>query len=130
MKEKGITDSTLVHVEADPSYETKKFVHTPTSEQKRKFPNADYIADLTYRDSTIYIPIAIPIEIKCENIRIDTTEKYIIKTIWPKVATKGITGVYIKYRKSNLNFNLVGGGLSKQEQNMALQMFKTIEFKK
>jgi hypothetical protein len=130
MKERGITDSTLIHIEADPSYETKRLIHKPTIEQKKKYPNADYIADLTYRDSTIHIPITIPIEIKHENIRIDTTEKYIIKTIWPKIAAKGITGVNIKNRKSDLNFNLVGAGLSKQEQEMALQMFKTIQFKK
>ena len=124
MKKLGTTDSTLVHVEADPSYQIKTNIHRPTSGQK--FPHADYIADLTFRDSTIYLPIEIPSEIKSHNIQIDTTEKYFIKTVWPKIPSKGMTGIYFKGRHSHLTFNVVGLNLSKQDQGLALKAFKSI----
>ncbi len=130
MKKLGTIDSTLVHVEADPSYETKTNIHLPTTEQKIQYPKADYIVDLTYRDSTILIPIEIPIAIKTHHIQIDTTDKYIIKTIWPKVPSKGVTGVYYKSRSSTLNFQMSASNLSKQDQDLALQAFKTIVIKK
>jgi len=128
MKEKGITDSTLVKVEADPSYETKTNIHKPTLEQIKKYPKADYVADLTYHDSTIHIPVELPLEITMENIKIDTTADNIIKTVWPKISGRGITGVYIKKRTSNLNFNMVGDNLSEEDENLALRAFKTIKF--
>jgi hypothetical protein len=129
MKEKGITDSTLVKVEADPDYQTKKTIHKPTPDQTKKYPFADYIADLTFKDSTIYYPIKIPVEIKASNIKIDTTDKYIVKIIWPEAAGFGITAIYIKSRTSSRNFNLVGRGLSATDQELALQVFKTIKLK-
>ena len=129
MKELGTTDSTLVHVEADPSYKTKTSVHRPTQVQKIKFPKADYIADLIFEDSTIHVPIEIPKKIKYHNILIDTTEKYIIKTIWPKESGKGVTGIYFKGRSSHLTFNMLGVNLSKQDEDLALRAFKTIFIK-
>jgi len=129
MKEKGITDSSLVNVEADPSYETVEKLYRPTAEQKLKFPKADYIADLTYRKSTIIVPIEIPAETKAHYIKIDSTEKYVTKTIWPKVAGKGMTGVYIHSRNSRFNFQMSGNNLSITDQALALQAFKTIKFK-
>jgi hypothetical protein len=129
MKKRGITDSTLVKVEADPSYETRKKLHKPTSEELKKYPKADYIAELTYRDSTISIPIEIPLGIKSHNIQIDTTAKYIIKTIWPKVPGNGMTGIYIHSRSSRFNFQMNGINLSAKDQKSALKAFKTIKFK-
>jgi hypothetical protein len=129
MKKLGTSDSSLIHVEAFPDYKTKTEIHVPTSVQKIKFPKADYVADLTFRDSTINIPITIPTEIKAHNINVDTTEKYIIKTIWPKEGVKGITGIYFKGRHSHLTFNLVGFNLSPKDQYLALKAFKTIIIK-
>ncbi len=129
MKKLGTTDSTKVNVEADPSYETKTNVHLPTQAQKIKYPFVDYIADLTFRDSTIHVPIEIPIEIKEHNIRVDSTEKYIVKTIWPKNCGKGMTGIYFKSHSSRLTFNLAGINLSKKDQGLALQAFKSIIIK-
>jgi hypothetical protein len=129
MKKLGTTDSTLVRVEADPSYQTKTIVHPPTPAQKIKFPAADYIADITFKDSTIYVPIAIPDQIKSHNIKVDTTDSFIIKTIWPKEPSKGITGIYIKGKSSGLTFNMVGINLSKKDQDLALRAFKSISIK-
>ncbi|MDB5131297.1 MAG: hypothetical protein JWR02_1046 [Mucilaginibacter sp.] len=129
MKKLGTTDSTLVHVEADPSYQTKTNIHFPTSAQKAKFPKADYIADLTFRDSTIYVPISIPPVIKSHNIQIDATEKYIIKIVSPKIAGNGMTGIYIHSRSSSFNFQMNGKNLSAKDQESALKAFKTIKFK-
>ncbi|MDN3579837.1 hypothetical protein [Mucilaginibacter flavus] len=129
MKKLGTTDSTLVHVEADPSYQTKTLVHLPSPSQKVKYATADYIADLTYNDSTIFVPIEIPTVIKMHNIKIDTIEKYVIKTIWPKIPGKGMTGVYFKSRNSRFNFQMSAADLSKSDQDLALQAFKSIVIK-
>lgn len=129
MKALGTTDSSKVHVEADPSYQTKTEVGLPTSAQKLKFPKADYIAKLTYKDSSIYVPIEIPAAIKMHNIKIDSTDKYVIKTIWPKIPGKGLTGIYFRGRSSHLSFNLAGYNLSQTNQTLALQAFKTIVIK-
>jgi|GEM_PF-783500 len=129
MKEKGITDSSLVKVEADPSYETKENIHKPTAEQHKKYPKADYIADMTYRDSTVYIPITIPQLIKQNNILIDSDSNYVYKTIWPKIAGRGMTGLYVHSRKSSFNFQINGENLSAKDQELALKAFKTIKFK-
>jgi len=129
MKKLGTTDSTLVHVEADPSYQTKTNIHLPSTSQKSKYPKADYIADMTYKDSTIYISIEIPVGIKMHHIQVDTTENYIIKTVWPKVPGKGMTGIYIKSRSSSSNFQMNGSNLSAENQKLALIAFKTIKLK-
>jgi hypothetical protein len=113
-----------------PDREAKKNMHIPTAKQKAIYPEADYIVDLTYKDSTVYIPVEIPAEIKSHHIQLDTTEKYIIKTIWPNVTSKGITGVYYQSRSSTLNFQMSAHNLSKQDQDLALQAFKTIVIKK
>ncbi len=129
-KKKGLTDTNQVKVEADPCYMAKKNFHLPTSDQHIKYPKADYIADLTYKGETTYMSITIPGIIKLENFQVDSTQDYVIKTIWPKTAGRGLTGVYIKSRKSDFNFNLAGVNLSKEDQELALQVFKSIEFKK
>jgi hypothetical protein len=109
--------------------EYSQHIHRPDMQWQRYYPGADYIADLKYQDSTIYVPIYIPKIIKNENIHIDTTEKYIIKTVWPKIVENGITGVYIKSRTSQLNFNIKGADLTQDEQEKALKAFKTIKLK-
>jgi hypothetical protein len=63
------------------------------------------------------------------NIKIDTTDKYIIKTLWPKVSEKGMTGVYIHSRSSSFNFQMNGKNLSSENEHLALKAFKTIIFK-
>lgn len=128
MKEKGITDSSLVKVEGDPCFNAKKLIHTPTSKELIKYPNADYIARLIYKGDTAMMPILIPAQIKKHHIMVDSTDKYIIKTIWPKVAGKGLTGIYIQGRKSSFNFQMSGKNLSASDQELALKSFKTIQF--
>lgn len=129
MKARGIKDPNQVKVEADPCMVAKKNTHLPTPQQHARYPTADYIADLVYQGQTTYVPIQLPDMIKSENIRVDTTDKYVIKTVWPKTAGKGITGIYIKSRKSRLNFNLESSHLSAREEEQALQAFKTIVLK-
>ncbi len=127
MKEKGITDSTLVKVEA--IIEPSKKVYKPTQSQHTKYPAADYIAELTYKDSTIILPIKLPKEIAVHNIVIDTSGNYIVKTIWPKTVGKGMTGVYISQPKTHFTFQLSANNLSEKDQTDALKAFKTIKFK-
>lgn len=122
-------DTTKIKAEGYPFYRSKVNIRLPTSAEKNKFSKADYIADITFRDSTIHHPIEIPAEIKAHHIVVDTTAKYIIKTIWPKVTQKGMTGVYIHSRKSYLNFMMDSKNLSLANQQLALAAFKTIKFK-
>ena len=129
MKEKGITDSSLVKVEVDPCFAAKKFIRTPTSAEKVKYPKTDYIGVLTYKGKTIAIPIQIPKEIRNHFIMVDTTDRFIIKTIYSKVTGQGLTGIYFKSRKSDFSFQLSGENLSEKQEGQALMVFKTIQFK-
>lgn len=95
----------------------------------RKSPEVDYWAIVKYNGRVDTIPVNIPSEIKQENFKIDTIGKYIIKTIWPKVGGKGLTGVGIYKIDSDFTFNLGGNNLSAKNQQLALKAFKTIKFK-
>ncbi len=66
---------------------------------------------------------------KVYHLKIKKTEKYIIKTIWPKVTGTGMTAIYFKSRSSALNFNIIGDSLSRNDQELALRAFKTIVLK-
>ena len=68
-------------------------------------------------------------EYQSQNVKIDSSGEYIIKTIWPKIDGKGKTGIYMQSRKSSLNFQMNGEDLSKEQQEMALAAFKTIKIK-
>jgi hypothetical protein len=128
MKARGITDSSLIKVEPMqvPDIQTYK----PNKKDLKKYPNADYIAKLTYQAKSTVIPITLPDEIRSHHIKIDTTNQYVIKTIWPKIVGQGITGIHIQSRTSSLDFNLYSRSLSAQNQALALKAFKTIKIKK
>ena len=64
-----------------------------------------------------------------ENIHIDSTNNFVTKIIWPKIVGKGLTGIYIQSRKTNLNFQLNGRNLTAKDQELALNAFKTIVLK-
>lgn len=128
MKEKGITDSSLVKVEGDPCFNAKKQINKPTPTQSIKYPTADYIGVLIYRGDTTNVPVVIPRKIKKQNFKIDTTEKYIVKTIWTKKASDGLTGIFVRSRKSSFNFKMSAYNLSAKDQELALKSFKTIVF--
>ena len=66
---------------------------------------------------------------KDENVKIDSTGNFIIKTIWPKITGKGSTGVYIHSRKSSSSFQMNGTNLTAKDQELALKAFKTIVIK-
>jgi len=112
-----------------PYWGTKTNVAPTDLLQKKQFPKADFIATLTYQGKTIYTPIEIPAEIKASNIQLDSNANYVFKTIWPKIAGKGMTGIYIHSRKSTFNFQMSANNLSTKDQEMALKAFKTISFK-
>jgi hypothetical protein len=117
-------------VDFEPDSNTKSKIYKPTSFQIKKYPQADYIAELIYKGEKKIVLIQLPVEIRRQHIKLDTTSKYYIKTIWPKVAGKGMTGVYIHSRSSSFNFQMAGENLSAQDQECALKAFKTITFKK
>lgn len=70
------------------------------------------------------------IDTSSHHIQIDSTNKYIIKTIYPKKAGKGMTGIYLKSRSSSFDFQMNGVDLSVENEQRALKAFKTITFKK
>lgn len=108
---------------------TTKKMHLPTPNQKKRYPKADYIADLRNGNRVVAISIELPPEIRTHNFKIDSNDKYVFKTIWPKVTGKGMTGVYIHDRHSNFNFQMNARNLSSKDQEAALLLFKTIQFK-
>ena len=109
--------------------DTSVTISKPTKEQKLKFPASDYIANIKVNGKTTLVPITIPNLIKRHNVSIDTSTNYITKTIWPKVAGHGMTGVYIRSRKSTFNFQMNSRNLSAKDQADVLKAFKTITFK-
>jgi len=124
-KRLSLKDTTIVKVE--PNIEYSKRIYKPEGKWRRYYPGADYLAELQYKDSIIYVPIRIPQSIKTHDLSIDTTAQYIVKTVWPKVGETGTTGIYFKSRTSALNFNMQGTDLSADEQQKALKAFKTIK---
>ena len=113
-----------------PYWGTEVKILLPDSFQKAKYPNADDIAELTYQNKIVYLPIEIPANIKTQNIQLDSNINYVFKTIWPKTTGKGMTGIYIHSRSSNFNFQMCAKNLTTVDQEMVLEAFKTINFKK
>lgn len=60
----------------------------------------------------------------------DSTKEYVTKFIWPKTPGHGMTGVYIRSRKSTFNFQMNARDLSAKDEADVLKAFKTITFKK
>ncbi|WP_183574719.1 hypothetical protein HDF18_00820 [Mucilaginibacter sp. X5P1] len=122
-------DFDLINSDKFPFNKVKRSFSIPTSEQRKKYPKADYIAKITYNDNVIFVPVILPGDVKNHNVQVDSTTNYIIKTIWPKVAGKGMTGIYIHDKHSDLNFQMNGENLSLKNEALALQAFKTIKIK-
>ena len=119
MKEKGITDTSLVRVEE---------IQIPKEEII--FEEGKYRAILTYKDTSVQVAIEIPEEVRNHEIQIDTIGTYKRKIIRPKNSEKGMTGVYFEDLESDFNFNLVGENLSRENQERAVNAFKTIKIKR
>jgi hypothetical protein len=64
------------------------------------------------------------------NFKIDTSGDLITKIIWPKITGKGLTGIFVHSRSSNLDFQMNGSDLSANDEKCALIAFKTIIFNK
>ena len=129
MQIKGIKNPSLVKVEPYPVEKIQR-VYKLSPSQKTEFPNADYMIEIASRGEVKTIPLGIPLLIKRHNFKIDSTDKYIIKTLWPIKPGKGMTGVYIKSRTTKFNFQMNGIDLPLADQQAALTAFKTITFKK
>ncbi|MFD0749351.1 hypothetical protein ACFQZS_04300 [Mucilaginibacter calamicampi] len=128
MQMKGIKDSSLVKVEPYPVEKVQR-IYKLSPSQKIEFPTADYMIDIVSNGEVKTIPLGIPLLTKRHNFKIDTTDKYIIKTLWPTVPGKGMTGIYIKSRTGKFNFQMNGINLPLADQQAALAGFKTITFK-
>lgn len=83
-----------------------------------------------YQDTTTRIKFEIPEEILNHEIAYDTIDHYARKTVKSININSGTTGIYIEDLESGFNFNLVGYDLSQENQNSALEAFKTIKLKR
>ena len=90
----------------------------------------EYFLVSKYRDTTTRTKFEIPAEIMNHEIDYDTISHYVRKTVKSINVDIGITGIYIEDLKSDFNFNLVGYNLSKENQNAAIEAFKTIKMKR
>lgn len=129
-----LTDCRLCHTPIDREQiaqtDSSIKINKLSKSEIQKFPGIDYLASVTYKDGSIHkVPIVIPAETKAYCISEESKDGFIVKTIYPKIASNGITGIYYQSKSSNLNFQLSAYNLSKQDQNLALQMFKTIVIK-
>lgn len=119
LKEKGITDTSEVKVEK---------IQIPKKEILLEEGN--YKAILTYKDTIQEVNIEIPDKVGKYNFEVDTIAGYYRKIIYPKNGFEGMTGVYFRDLNSNFNFNLVGKNLSIENQQKAIEAFKTIKIKR
>ncbi len=116
MKEKGITDSSLVKVEP---------FQIPN--KKIELINNEYIATLTYKDTVVRVKIEIPELVRNHVIQVDTISHYRRKLIRPKKGMTGMTGAYLEDLKSSFNFNLAGFIEDSDHQEAVFRSLKTIE---
>ncbi|MEO6523134.1 MAG: hypothetical protein ABIN91_15740 [Mucilaginibacter sp.] len=128
-EKKRLASKDTAVVKVEPTIEYTKSIYKPEGIWRKYYPGADYLAELRYKDSTIFVPIRIPQSIKKHNLHIDTTAQFIVKTVSPKVGETGTTGVYYKSRSTALNFNIKGEELSAEDQEKALKAFKTIKLR-
>src|SRR5690625_4740972 len=91
--------------------------------------NANYYTKLYYNDVLKTIKIQFPCEIENHNIQIDTLGNFYRKIIYPKKSGEGITGLYLKDLKSNLNFQISSENLDIDTQNQFINMIKTLKLK-
>lgn len=119
MKEKGISDTSLVKVEP-----------FQIPDKEIRLEKNQYSAVLTYKDTAINMKIEIPEEIKNHIIQVDTIGQYRRKIIRPRNDEDGLTGVYFEDLRSGFNFNLAGKVEGKVNQNKAIRSFKTIKIKR
>lgn len=119
MREKGITDSSMVKVE--------KF---QIPEININLGKDAFEAILIYKDTTIQHFVEFPEEIKSHQIVVDTLGNYERKIVRSTIEFSGITGVYFEDLNSSFNFNIVGENLSFENQDKAIEAFKTISLKR
>lgn len=127
MKKLNTTDSSRVKVKPFIRPQTK--IYKPTDKDLMKFKNADYLVSLTYKDSTITVGVTLPDDIRKHNVKIDTVDKFVIKTIWPKKTGDGMTGVYYRKLDSRFDLQINGQNLKEQQQAEALKAFRTVKIK-
>ncbi|QHT65655.1 hypothetical protein GXP67_02725 [Rhodocytophaga rosea] len=119
MKEKGINDTLLVRVEP-----------FQIPEKEIIFQDKQYKVILTYKDTVVQIGIQIPEDVKNHQVQVDTTGIYKRKLIRPREGKIGITGVYFEDLNSTFNFNLAGEVVGLENQEKAINSFKTIKIKR
>jgi len=127
MKKLETNDPNSVDVRPYPEY--SQTYRKSSKNDKLKYSDSDYICTLKYQGDSIVIPIKIPERILNHNIKIARTDKFIIKTITPKNVGNGMTGIYYKSINGKCNFNLYGYDLNKEDNDIALEIFKRIEMK-
>ena len=96
----------------------------------------DYVAKCKYDQTEFNFAIHIPKEIKQTNYKIDTVNNQYRKVIWSKNPKEGTTGIYIRdldsFNKSingYLALSMATGNLSIKQQEIALNIFKTVRHK-
>ena len=116
MKKRGIIDSTLVRVE-----ELQRPVQTILKE------NRNYSALLTYKDTSIIVPIEIPFEIRIHDVKVDTINNCYRKIVRPKLGRFGMTGIYLRDLESGYTLNFYDYYISTENQERLMEVFETIE---
>jgi len=119
MKKRGVTDTSLVKVERHQIPKRETLIE-----------NGKYKVILTYKDTSQIVHVAIPENVSKHDFQVDTLGEYYRKIIRPKNGVEGMTGVYFQDLNSDFNFNLVGENLSIENQQKAIEAFKSIKIKR
>lgn len=85
----------------------------------------DFVAECKYDNKNFTYPLSIPDDIKKQNFEIDTIENVYRKIVFSNNAKKGITGIYLAELNGDKALSLSTSDLTKEQQKIALKIFKT-----
>lgn len=92
--------------------------------------DADFIGHVRYRDQEVYIPIALPENMKCSRISFRQTEHFSIKISEKICEDFGVTGILFEHLESNFTFGLYSKDPTDEKGTAELlRAFETIRFR-
>jgi hypothetical protein len=136
---KLLQDEEYKKAKANPAHKVRKVektivptrrIYKPTEKDHAKHRVADFLVDLTHKDSTVTMVILLPEEIRNHEIIVDTVDSYLVKHIRPKTPGHGTTGVFYKALDSTFTFQIHAVNIPADVQEDAVKALKSIQIRK
>ena len=104
-------------------------IYRPTEKDREKHHLADFLVDLTHKDSTVTMVILLPEEIKSHDITVDTVGNYVVKHIAPKQPGHGTAGAFYRSLSSTLTFQIHAKNVPAERLEDALIAIQSIQLR-